>query len=202
MVCWGGFLILAKYRYKTHTRRIIEKRKRIFAGAEGQSEIALIAWLQQICDELELALHLDKFNARGGDCLAIVKKCIRKVEHSSKRHDEFAKRIILLDSDRLEEDISHGRDPSKIAKDNDFHLIYLVPNIEGFYYRLHEGNEMEELVACNTMKELKDIWKEYKKNTPSSDLIRRFTVEDIKRVAIYDNNIKMLLSILGINLDI
>ena len=181
-----------------HNKRKFKRRKRIFVGAEGQSEMTLISWLQQICDDADLALHLVKYDAHGGDGLAIVEDCKKKIKNSYKNQEDFAHRIILLDSDRLKIDIDHGRNPTKLAKEENFNLIYLKPNIEGFYICLHKGNERKIPVAKTTEDELKKIWPKYKKNTPSADLIRKFTVEDIRRVAKVDKYIKNLLLILGL----
>lgn len=192
MACWVGFQILAKEYTKQNAKR------RIFVGAEGKSEITLTAWLQQICDDAGLALHLDQFNARGGDAVAIVRKCKGRIRTSSNRLGKYDHRVILLDSDRLENDIGKGRDPTLYAEEENINLIYLEPNIEGFYFRLHKGNEEKILEANKTVKELKKIWPEYGKNLPSIDLIDKFTVEDIKRVAQFDKNIEKLLLILGL----
>ena len=188
-----------KYQTKMYPKQNIKRREPIFAGAEGQSEVTLIAWLQQICDDAGLALYLDAHNARGGYPEKIVKNCIGTIRTLPNRRESYVDHFILLDSDVLKDDIELGRNPVKLAKENDINLIFLEPNIEGFYYRMcKEGNEKTILDKDKVENELERIWPDYKKNISKDDLIHKFTVEDIRRVAKYDKNVEKLLSILGL----
>lgn len=40
------------------TRRIIQQRKRIYIAVEGEGEQSFIKWLQQLCDQNDLHVHL------------------------------------------------------------------------------------------------------------------------------------------------
>ena len=49
------------------TNRQINNRRRIFVGVEGKSEKSFVVWIQNLCDEAELRIHLDIWAAGGGD---------------------------------------------------------------------------------------------------------------------------------------
>ncbi len=177
---------------------LIKKRKRIFVGTEGESEKALVKWLQMLCDNAGAWVHLTCVAAQGGDCLSVVEYCYKQYQEKTRKQGRFIGQLILLDTDRLESDIRAGRGPASFEGGVNFELVFLKPNIEGFYYRLHEGYENKAPSVHRTDRELIKIWPEYKKNTPSIDLDSKFTVEDVKRVANVDSDILKLVNILGL----
>ena len=47
--------------------RQLKNRRRIFVGVEGKSEKSFVVWIQNLCDEAEMRVHLDIWVAGGGD---------------------------------------------------------------------------------------------------------------------------------------
>ena len=70
---------------------------------------------------------------------------------------------------------------------------------EGLLLRLHQGHESREIVAGDSITELRRVWPEYRKSLLTADqLNRRFTVSDLRRAARYDEGLRRLLEILGL----
>ena len=87
----------------------VRRRGVVFIGVEGKSDGAFVRFLGHICDEKRLHLHLDVKLASGGDSLAVVEEARRRLrKHPDPR--SISKRLVLLDSDRMETDLAAGRD--------------------------------------------------------------------------------------------
>ena len=172
----------------------IPRRKRIFVGAEGESERAFAAWLQRLCDDRGLHLHLDVFVAGGGDGAGIVRRCAERCE----RREPCVRRLVLLDADRIPEDRTNDRAPEPIAAEADIDLILLEPDLEGVLLRLHKGQETRKPARRNTESELRKFWPDYRKPPTADDLERRFDLGDLRRAAKRDTHLRRLLEGLGL----
>ena len=172
--------------------RRIPRRRRIFVGAEGESERAFAAWLQRLCDAQGRHLHLKIFVADGGDGVSVVEHCAKAIR-KNKPHD---KRLVLLDSDRLAEDRRNGRDPAPVATRAGIELVLLEPNLEGLILRLHEGWETRKPAPGSVKNDLKKLWPGYRKRASADDLERRFGVDDLRRAARHDEHLRTLLKAL------
>ena len=172
--------------------RRIPRRRRIFVGAEGESERAFAAWLQRLCDAEVRRLHLEIFVAGGGDGVSVAERCAKAIR-KNKPHD---KRLVLLDSDRLAEDRRKGRDPAPVAAGAGIELVLLEPNLEGLILRLHEGWETRKPAPGSVESDLKKLWLGYRKPPSADDLESRFGVDDLRRAARYDEYLRTLLKAL------
>lgn len=179
-------------------RRPVSRRKRIFVAAEGDGERALATWLQRICDEQELHLHLDVVVAGGGDSRSIIEFAIdrRRRRAHSKGRDKGA--LVLLDADRLAQDRAAGRDPETVEGRGHLRLIYLTPNLEGLLVRLHIGCETQFVAAEIAERRLQQLWPEYRKPVPTSALGKRFDLTDLRRAAAHDLHLRDVLTLLGL----
>ena len=121
-------------------RRTVRRRRRIFIGAEGESERSLAKWLSDLCEDEGLHVHLDVRVCGGGDSFGIVEYSVEQYRQR-RRHGPYSAAMILLDADRVEDDRSHSRDPLTALGNEALSLIYLKPNIEGLLCRLHPGHE-------------------------------------------------------------
>jgi hypothetical protein len=52
--------------------------------------------------------------------------------------------------------------------------------------------------ATNTQKQLRAVWQDYQKPVDAQTLASRFSVDDLLRVASYDTELNILLSMLGL----
>ena len=176
----------------------IPRRKRIFVGTEGQSERSFAAWLQSSCDDAGLHVHLDVRVGTGGDSLAIAEYAIQEYKKRSSQFGLFGAAAVLLDADRLKEDLAYGRDPRPVLGVVGITPIFLRPTLEGVLVRLHEGQESRDLNTSTVKKVLLNLWPDYKKPCPAIKLEKRFSVKDMRRAAKYDDELKKLFRILGL----
>ena len=177
-------------RYKVSLRRVI------FIGVEGKSDRAFVRFLHDHCEEKGLHIHLDTKSADGGDSAVVVEEAARYLNRHPGRRD-ISDRLVLLDSDRIEQDKQAGRDAQSVASKENLELIFLHPNLEGLLLRLHEGHESRRIVN-NAEAELQKVWPEYSKQLTADELSRRFALSDLRRAAQYDNELKRLLEILSL----
>ncbi len=169
------------------------KRKRVFIGAEGESERSLAKWLNVLCDEQGLSFHLDIVVCGGGDSLAVTKHAVREYRSRERLYGSFSTAWILLDYDRLEQDTRSGRNPRPEADTENLKLVYLKPNIEGMLLRFHPGQEKQLSTANNAERKLRKFWPEYHKPASAEKLRKRFGIEDIRRAARHDSDLRWML---------
>ena len=181
-------------------QKFFSKRRRIFIGAEGESESSLAKWLSQLCDSMGLRAHLDIKVCGGGDSLAVVEFSVKEYRRRSKLYGKYSSGLIFLDDDRIEEDRQCRRDPFAGLAGEDLNLIRLVPNLEGLVLRLHPGCENRTVSAQAVKRNLRKEWPEYAKPISALKLSRRFQLQDLQRVAQTDTNIRQTLEILGLPL--
>ena len=178
-------------------RSRIEPRKIIFIGTEGPSERAFGRFLARCCDAAGLHLHLEVKPATGGDTLVVVEEAKRRLDrHPAPR--EIKARLVLLDRDRLDQDVAAGRDPRPIALKEGITLVFQEPNLEGLLLRLHRGMEQRRVSGGAALAELRKVWPDYQKPPPAIQLNQRFSVSDLRRAAQYDGELERLLGILGL----
>ena len=180
-----------------HRRSRIKPRQIIFIGGEGPSERAFGRFLDRCCDEADLNLHLDVKPGTGGDLLAVVEDAERRLERHPARK-EIKASIVLLDRDRLDQDIRADRDPRALARRLGIEIVFQEPDPEGLLLRLHPEQEHRRVPSANTMKELRKVWPEYRKPPTAHQLTERFSVSDLRRAAEHDCELRKLLEILGL----
>ena len=176
----------------------VQRRRVIFIGVEGKSDRAFVQFLRRICDEEGRHLHLDVKSATGGDSLRVVDHARRRlVRHPDRR--SLTARLVLLDSDRIEEDRRAGRDALAEASRWRLDVVLMTPNLEGLLVRLHQGRETQAIGAGDAEGQLQRLWPEYDKGSLSADqLKRRFTLLDLTRAARHDPQLRRLLDALGL----
>ena len=178
-------------------RRKVQRRKRIFIGAEGESERSFAKWLSRLCESADLHVHLDVRVCGGGDGFKVVEY---SVEQYRRRRDygTYSAGLVLLDADPIEEDRMHGRDPSTALDGENLLLSYLQPNLEGLLYRLHPGCERRFVFAREASRSLQAVWPDYVKPTPAETLHRRFGLRDLRRASRHDDYLREALELLGL----
>ena len=175
----------------------VEPRRVVFIGVEGKSERAFARFLAHCCEEAGLHLHLDVRPGNGGDSVSVVEEARRRLEKHPARN-EIRDRIVLLDRDRIRQDLEAGRDARALASRWNIELIFQEPNLEGLLLRLHRGREQRRVAPDDTMKELRKVWPEYRKPPAADQLRRRFDLSALRRAAEYDRELGRLLTILGL----
>ena len=178
-------------------RRSVKPRRVIFIGVEGESDRAFAQFLQRCCEEEGRHLHLMVKQGGGGDSVTVVEEAGRHLtRHSEKRG--IRDKLVLLDRDRIEQDLKAGRDAQAVASRLKLTIIFQAPNLEGLLFRLHQGHERRRITAGDAMTELLKVWPEYRKPPTADQLSRRFTLSDVRRAARHDEELRQLLEILGL----
>ena len=179
-------------------RRPVAQRKRIFVGTEGDGDRALAQWLEGLCDEQDLHLHLDVVVAGGGDTRWVVEYAVdQRRRHIKSRGPDIAA-LVFLDADRLARDQADGRDPETVEGRENLQLVYLRPNLEGLLLRLHPDCETQLPGADQAMRRLKRKWRAYDKPMPAGALRKRFSLDDLRRAAAHDPGLHDALILLGL----
>ena len=62
---------------------------------------------------------------------------------------DFDAALILIDRDRLENDLAADQELVALIKSKDIEMIWQKPNLEGVLFRLHEGNENRIVTATD-----------------------------------------------------
>ena len=178
-------------------RRPVKRRRVIFIGVEGESDRAFARFLQLCCDGEDRHLHLMIKPGGGGDSFSVVEEAHRHLErHPAKRN--ISDKLVLLDRDRIEQDLRAGRDAQAAASRWNLKILFQDPNLEGLLFRLHPGHEQRRIMAGDAMAELRKVWPEYSKRLTADQLSRRFTLSDVRRAARHDKELRKLLEILGL----
>ena len=178
-------------------RRSVEPRRVIFIGVEGESDRAFVQFLQRCCDREGRHLHLLAKSGNGGDSVSVVEEAGRHLaRHSEKRG--IGARLVLLDRDRIEQDLKAGRDAQAAASGWNLKIIFQDPDLEGLLLRLHPGCERLTIAAGDAMAELRKVWPEYRKSLTADQLLERFDLSDVQRAARHDGELQELLAILGL----
>lgn len=177
--------------------RVVARRRVVFVGGEGPSERAFARFLQQCCTDAALNVHLRSWEGSGGDSLSVVRDMTRFLKRQQFAA-EVATKLVLLDEDRIAEDNRNGRDARAFARQSGIGIVLQTPNLEGVLLRLHPNNEQRVVSAHEAERELKRVWPGYRKPPISSQLSKRFSVDDLRRAAKYDPELRHLLATIGL----
>ena len=175
----------------------VEPKRSIFVGTEAESERAFARFLERCCNDIGLHLSLDVRPGTGGDSYAVVEHARRRLERHAGRK-EFRHTLVLLDRDRVSQDREAGRDAPALAAKARLEIVYQEPNLEGLLVRLHGNREQRRVAATSAAGELRRLWPQYRKPPTVEQLKQRFTLEDVRRAALYDQELRRLLDILGL----
>lgn len=181
--------------------RKIPKRPRFYVGCEGQSEVSYIAWVQDLCEDEEVRITVERDDLSSGDPLSRVREAIRRIEQKEAGKEPFKACFILLDSDQAEADQQRANLAAQLAADSGIGLVWQRPCHEGFLLRHFAGHE-NALPATSALAEqaLRNAWPNYAKPMDKRDLSRRLSKQDVVRAASNDAAFAGLLSAFGMTL--
>lgn len=151
-------------------------------------------WLEDIRNASGRRHHHDIQSLNGGGVLPLIENALKKQkERDLLRPNRFVKSFLLLDEDRYAQDGALAEDAVRIAKDKKLILIWQSPNLEGLLLRLFPKCETLSPPAASTPKKLEIKWPGYSKSFSRQDLNDRFTLEDLRRAARFDDHLLRLL---------
>lgn len=125
-------------------RSKVKRRRVVFIGVEGRSDRAFATFLQRLCDEKGLHLHLIIKAGNGGDSVSVVEDAARYLKRHSGKKD-IGDRLVLLDSDRIVQDRHAGRDVQNVASKEKLEIIFLGRTWKGCCSGCTEGMRIGKL---------------------------------------------------------
>ena len=176
-------------------RRLVRPRRSFFIAGEGQSERAFVRFLQHLCDEAGLHVHLDVKPQDGGGSVAVIEQAGRWLKRN-RSGPEYQARLVLLDHDRIEAEPQEGIQAQAAAARYKLTIVFQNPNLEGLLVRLHKGQEQRKIRASDAESDLRKMWPAYQKPSTAEQLRQRFTLADVRRAAVQDQHLRKLLEIL------
>ena len=178
-------------------RRPVRPRHSFFIAGEGQSERPFARFLQHLCDEAGLHVHLNIKPQDGGGSVAVVEQAGRWLKRNRSRR-EYRARLVLLDRDRIEAEPQEGIRARAVAARYRLEIVFQDPNLEGLLVRLHTGQEQRRIAASDSESELRRMWPAYQKPPTAEQLRQRFTLDDVRRAAAHDQHLRKLLEVIGL----
>lgn len=170
----------------------IRRRTRYFVGAEGESEQSLVKWIQELSEQRGLHIHLDCHPLGGGGYSTMLNTAVVYRKRGLTK-GSYKASFLLVDDDRaVTGDLSVDQLRARAA-DQGLTLCCQTPNIEGLLCRMLPGRERTTLDATAARRQVQTLWPEYRKPADTRTLARKFSLEDLLRVAAVDEDVAALL---------
>ncbi len=176
--------------------QVIKTRARFFVAVEGESEQSFITWLQRLSQK-ELHIHLDAVPLGGGGFNSMLQKAVRFHKRRC-RTGAYQDRFLVVDGDRAEQGDWSIEKLRREAAKHKITVCVQNPNHEGLLLRMMPGMEREIPDAASAETRLKSRWKDYRKPVNAQALGRKFSLDDLLRVASADSDLETLLKKIGL----
>jgi hypothetical protein len=144
-----------------------------------------------------LHIHLDCHPLGGGGYSTMLNTAVVYRKRGLTK-GSYKASFLLVDGDRaVTGDLSI--DQLRIrAEEQGMQLCCQIPNIEGLLCRMLPGRERTTLDATAARRQVQTLWPEYRKPADTRTLARKFSLEDLLRVAAVDDDLATLLRIIGL----
>ena len=183
-------------RRRAHHR---PKRKPIFVGCEGDSEVSYIAFISDLAKMARLPVFIKPIALREGDPLTRVEKAIRLVNDNRKKRIDYAARFILMDSDQIALAPDRAEQAKLIAIENRISIIWQDPCHEALLLRHFAGQETKSpKTAAVSAKQLVKQWPDYKKAMSRQDIAKVLNLDAVRRAATVEQELKSFLIFIGL----
>jgi hypothetical protein len=162
-------------------------RTRIMVACEGESERGYAALLNGLVRQSDKPFHIEPILLSGGSPLVCINKAVREMRRHERLRGDFAYRVALLYTDRLDQTNKERTAVERIAGECGIRILWQTPCFEAFLLRHFAGHERDQPATCvDAMIALQRVWPEYRKNMSASELARRIRLEDCNRRAQLD----------------
>jgi hypothetical protein len=178
-------------------RANIRPRERFFLAVEGQSEESFVKWLQVLSDKNGLHVHLDTFGLGGGGFKSMRQEAVRLHKLHS-REGGCQEAFLIVDRDREEKGDWSIEELRREAAKQKMTVCVQSPNHEGLLLRLMPGMEHDIANAASAETKLRNRWPSYRKPMSAQELGRKFSLDDLLRVARLDQDLQTLLKKIGL----
>lgn len=174
-------------------RRIIQQRRRIFIGCEGQSEQSYVKLLQGYAT---LPVHLDSvlLQPGGGDAGSLLERAKYHHNRNQKLSGPYQAAFLLLDKDKLGN--SSTIELEKRAHGAGIKLIWQDPCHEAFLLRHFPGCQNKRPAdSAASMEALLRLYASYVKGTSARHLQSLITLDMIRQAAAVTASFEALLNL-------
>lgn len=182
-------------------RASILRRRRVFAGCEGESERGYIAWLQQVLDVQRRDTHLEAVLLKpgAGDPPAVIDLALRRlVERERAVGERYRMRLVLLDADRRDEAPERRDAALHRARAAGLRLIWQEPCHEAFLLRHLPGRAAHRPpTSALAGAALQSLWPDYAKGMSAARLAARLGLADLRRALRVEATLRAFLAALG-----
>lgn len=182
-------------------RPIIQPKKPVFLGCEGESEVA---YGQVLNDLLRAAafpihLHVEVLAPGAGDPLARVQRALQRITERERRRVKFQLKAILLDSDQAALEPARVARARRLAVQHDIALIWQNPCHEALLLR-HMPSCADRRPANSRAAQqmLRRSWPEYEKPMTRAQLAKRIDLDAIRQAAGVEPELRAFLVDIGL----
>ena len=183
------------------SRARLPRKVPVFLGCEGESEAAYGQFLARLLAEAKLVIHLEvvPLNPGAGDPLAMIKRIIKELPRREARRTRFARKIVLMDMDRVQNDGNRKRETEQLAQGCDIHILWQKPCHEALLLRHFEGHQNQQPADCRSVTALlQKVWPGYKKPMSTTDLAKQIDREALFRAASIELGLRDFLVLIGL----
>lgn len=176
--------------------RTIPQRTRFFLATEGEGEQSFVKWLQQLADSEGLHIHLDCKLLSGGGLEDMLTRAIVHRKRGLKR--AFKDSFLIVDGDRAESGDCSIDELRRQADRSNIRVCVQQPNQEGLLLRMLPSKERLKPDKESAIRLLRAEWPDYEKPVDAYTLSRRFSIDDLRRVASVDPDLQHFLRLIGL----
>jgi hypothetical protein len=186
-------------------RPVVQQRRRVFLGCEGESERSYGAWLRMLLEEVRRDVHLNVVLLKpgGGDPLALLERARDKLKQEQRRGESaYVHRAILLDHDRSDLPPVRARRLTELRDEFEFHLIWARPCFEALLLRHLPGCQgLRPVTSAHALTDLRRAWPEYEKGMPALRLARKLAIEQLRQAYAVEPELAEFLRCVGFELN-
>lgn len=182
-------------------RPIIQRKKPVYLGCEGESEVAYGQVLNDLlrANALPVHLHVEVLAPGAGDPLARVKRAVQRIAEYERRRARFRLKAILMDSDQATRGPKRAADAKRLAAQHDIALIWQDPCHEALLLRHMPNCSNHRPPDCRVAQQaLKRVWPEYEKPMARAQLAKRINLDAIRQVAGVEPELNAFLEDIGL----
>ena len=167
-------------------RPIIEPKKSVYFGCEGDSEVAYGQVINDLLRSrnLPVYLHVESLAPGAGDPLARIQRALQRIAEREKKRGKLQLKAILMDSDQTGAEPERATRANRLAAQHNIMIIWQDPCHEALLLRHMPGCSDRKPLTCHiAQKALKRFWPEYEKPMSRVRLAKRINLDTIGQAA-------------------
>ena len=179
----------------------IPQRRVIFVGCEGRSECGYAGLLQDIANEMSLAVHIriEELHPGAGDPLARIQMLVDRLQRYQRTRVVPYARFALIDADQAELDPQRAERAVRLAREHDIELVWQRPTLEAVLLRHLSGRAASQPPdAASAQQALVRDWPEYAKPMTALALKSKINLERLHQAAAVEPRLAALLRAIGL----